>query len=1404
MLTDLKYKLDLTGTLPENRKTQTFDVGADGKRVFASKLGPFFTDNCRLASKMNPTVPLVRGTDFEVLYFYPEISKKAKGAEIGAFIIFNETVPDGQVDFVANHVGGPFVNQYELLVKVIEDLQLDSREVEFSRIEGFPGVLEAASHLQDIGDIFGFEYITSMLSELVSVISQGSTAQASAILTQLSVIEDNLRNAIEAHTDAEGNVHKLTAHQVGTYDSTQLDLFFNEIRASISTVSEMIAAQAEELAGIAIKIISIEDLFKQHVAVLTSIREDMTQYDEQMGQINEMLSQFTLDLEKLKGELETTKVSLQQNWNDHTALQRGIDNNTSGLSNANLILADHEVRIVNLEELFDILDEKFDEFKDYANIRLEGLDYRVTQLEINGGGSGNTDPGVIKKYDFGIDINAKDTYAPGTYPITVDNIADFNLDKIKGIVHELTRSGVRFYSDELDGERMYFDILEISYGGSGDVGFFQTLKVRAGHELDTARAYFDYGHAAKFPLALEFDNTGMVRDNAVDEDVTINFSKVRLYGKRPRPLEYYLNLPSTIEFLAGEDNTALSVAVANATKYVWERGGNDIANSNDDDYHIGLLGPAGTTATFKVTAFNDDGESLASNNCVVRNYASVPSGKYGYDAAATIVFEPKARTGNYSGNFVDEVIVKSALNGMVRVSPGVYSYTDGAGEAVFRVTNVTYNGEGKFVSATIVPELLGIHSWNIGDGKSYAHACLVNNLEPKTVADKTTAVMGDSAVTIFIKSNPDLQYTYQDVAGMCIDVELASDFYYTIDGEEFNTHNMMDVGWHKAHQVKGLVDNSTFADGISYDSSTSIISGEFNEEFELQLRIGYLMTMVPELGEGHSRLYIEDIRIVPTNGQSRYSLVLGETNNDYRTDRPTLYGTQTRNYHRLTERPVVNNDVVVNSQNVTATNETFTSNFDYTINARCAIPYTVKWYVGGILKKTEPIDSGYATNRNLAFHAEGLETGANTIEVELIAGTNTETLTGTVNRVNAPSIVTPPQNIYSGKINENINLSCVINAKENVYVDWYQKKSGATDYTRFKRTEYAGQEADRTVSTNFTNTVEGKYDLRVEVVLKADTTVKIADEFACNLIKELTVGGSVNFVGITPKTPSVSVAEFNHIPLVTADVLITNTGVNLSKVLVDGVGVDPTVPKNLVKGQTYRIGVEFPRDNANHTVGFELNPGTINDTDFVKYLGEVTASRQVSSIAYTATPSIVISGDDADSDVFYFEVEHGANFTPSNEVCTFRLVSDEDGVERTGVGKTVQVQADGRSYTCHFDYTFEDPEGGSYSLNDSMTESHIASKPKFSVVSYRRAKNGHLSYTHWFTIRSNVYTTSNVYLGLASDQEGSSLSGKHAGLFVPDKVVEVGYADRQRSFSGLLTAELPDGSSFSVRVSSEI
>lgn len=1379
MLTDLKYKLDLTGVLPENRKTQTFDVGVDGKRVFASKLGPFFTDNCRLASKMNPTVPLTRGTDYEVLYFYPEVSKKAKGAEIGAFIIFNDTVPDGQVDFVANHVGGPFVNQYELLVKVIEDLQLDSREVEFSRIEGFPGVLEAASHLQDIGDIFGFEYIASMLAELVSVISQGGTAQAAAILTQLSVIEENLRNAIEAHSDAEGNVHNATAQQLGTYDSTQLDQFFNEIRASISTASELIAAQTEELAGIAIKIISIEDLFRQHVNVLASIREDMTQYDEQMGQINEMLSQFTLDLQRLKDEFETTKASLQQNWDDHTTLQRNIDNNTQGLSNANLVLSDHEVRIANLEDLFKILDEKFDEFKDYTNIRLEGLDYRVTQLEINGGGSGNPDPGVIKKYDFGIDIAAKDTYAPGTYPITIENIADFDLDKIKGIVHDVTRSGVRFYSNDLDGERMYFDIVEITYGGSGDVGFFQSLKVRAGHELDLSRAYFDYGHSAKFPLALEFDNTGMVRDNAIDTDVSINFSKVRLYGKRPRPLEYHLNLPSSIEFLATENNTTLSVAVANATNYVWARGGNDIANSNDDDYRIGLLGPAGTSATFKVTASNDDGESLASNNCVVRNYATVPAGKYGYDAAATIVFEPKARPGVYSGNAVDDVVVKSALNGMAKVSPGVYSYTDGAGEALFRFSDVTYREDGQFVSATIVPELLGIHSWGLGSANTYVHACLINNLEPKTVADKPTAVVGNEALTIFIKSNPDLQYTYQDVAGMCIDMELASDFYYTIDGVEFNTHNKMGVGWYKAHQVKGLVDNSTFADGVTYNSATSIISGEFNDKFEVQLRISSLSTMVPELGEAHTRLYIEDIRIVPANGQNRYSLVLGETNNDYRTDRPTLYGSQTRNYHRLTDRPVVNNDVVVNSQNVTAANETFTSNFDYTINARCAIPYTVKWYVKNVLKKTEPIDSGYATNRNLTFRAEGLTAGANAVKAELIAGTNTETLTGSVNRVNAPSIVTPPQNVYNGKINENVSLSCVINAKENVYVDWYQKKSGTTNYTRFKRTEYAGQTANRTVSTNFTNTVEGKYDLRVEVVLKADATVKTADNFSCNLIKEITVGGAVNYVGVTPQSTSTSMAEFNYTPTVTAKMTIENTGVNDANVRVDGVSVAPNTVKTYNKGQTYRIGILFPRDGEEYLVAFRMSPGTHNDTTFVKYKGQITGNHHVSSQNYTATPEITTYYGSGTTGVFYFKAMHGANFTPSNEVCTYRIVSNEDGVERTGNGKSVQVQADGRSYTCYFHYTFTDPDGRQYELDDHHTSAYIPDDPRISLVGSSTTHLGSQRYRHTVSVRSTVYQANVAYRFTCS----AGSDGTNRDWVVPDELITFTIENNVSSFT---------------------
>lgn len=893
------YTLDYSGELKENRVKLPITIGVDSKRIFASPLGPFFDDTVSIIDNQNPLTPLTYGADYEFLYFYSKVSKKARGKGISGFVVIKNDSVSTDLSFEANYVGGPYVNQYELLVRVIEDLGLDDREVEYSRIEDTPDVVEAAPHLQDIGDVLGFEYIVSLLSQLVSVVSSGATPELEQLISTLSALETALNNKVKEHTTSTGNVHGATAAQVGAYTTLEIDTFFNGVRELISELTTTVVGQNDNLTILTGKIDAVEKLFTEHTRALAGMREEITNFETDIGEVNETITQLTKSLSTLTNEVATLKTSLEQNWEEQNNIDVRVTKNRNDIDALQLDTGDHGDRIVLLENALSKLSDDFTEFRGYTGAKLDGLDYRVTQLELNNsGGGGEPDPGVIKSYDWGVTLKPADTYPPGIYPITEDNVGEFNLDTLKGIVNGITLVGNKLYNNEGElGDRLYLEFLEITYGGSGDYGYFQKITVRPGHEnTEINNAYFDYGHSSIAPLQLRFDNTGLMRDNLVENDVDIKFSETRLYFKTPRPVSYRLNLVSSLTAYRNQSLT-MAVVTDNAVKHEWFVNNALVPNSDVTTLFINQITSSTSVATVKCKAYDEDGIVLESNTCNITLIAanSVPGGKHLHNVASGIGFKNKCIPGTYVGNEIQKTISYNVPNGL-ELSGDTLLYTSPYGEARVTIGNVIYDADG-LVSATLTPTLSGGFKWAAGNALAYSPAGLINNLAPKTSAELVNKVIGEDH-TVYISEISRVETSHQDVDGLKLDIDL-SNFYFTIkDGaspvEEYNTEFKMTPGWLEITAVKGLLDNTVYTGGVTYDPATGILRGSNNEQFKIMVKIANYTIPIIGSDKVHVRQVIESVRVQPSNPESRLSLVADTDHSVMKDDRITIYGTQTR------------------------------------------------------------------------------------------------------------------------------------------------------------------------------------------------------------------------------------------------------------------------------------------------------------------------------------------------------------------------------------------------------------------------------------------------------------------------------------------------------------------------------
>ncbi|MND22218.1 hypothetical protein D3C81_144660 [compost metagenome] len=217
----VKYPEDPTGINPNNLViNEPHDLGSGRNRAFVPNYGAYFTESMIVKEVATGRV-LTKGTHYIAAQLQQEATL-AMDKEICAVVVITDPTVQDQLLFTYQVVGGVFSTSVSALQKMIEDLDLDERAVEWGAIIGKPTAFPPAPHLHDIGDLYGFEYLVEALDALRNAILIGDEA-AHDELRQYIQYEDGLLRAsiaelkgqFDAHAQDFNNPHKTTKAQVG-------------------------------------------------------------------------------------------------------------------------------------------------------------------------------------------------------------------------------------------------------------------------------------------------------------------------------------------------------------------------------------------------------------------------------------------------------------------------------------------------------------------------------------------------------------------------------------------------------------------------------------------------------------------------------------------------------------------------------------------------------------------------------------------------------------------------------------------------------------------------------------------------------------------------------------------------------------------------------------------------------------------------------------------------------------------------------------------------------------------------------------------------------------------------------------------------------------------------------------
>lgn len=219
-LTPVRYELDITGINPNNKVTaEPHSLSNRSVRAIALEFGLFFADSVQIKDVATDTY--LNNTQFQSVEF--QVFPSARyGKNICGVIIITDPAVSQNVEVTYQVLGGEYTSNSSTIVNMLQNLDLDSRPVNWPLILHKPSGFNPAPHYHDIGDVYGFEYITHALERLRTAILIGDEAAHDELRRYIDQWGQTLNGMINAsgqnisgHTTDTNNPHATTKAQVG-------------------------------------------------------------------------------------------------------------------------------------------------------------------------------------------------------------------------------------------------------------------------------------------------------------------------------------------------------------------------------------------------------------------------------------------------------------------------------------------------------------------------------------------------------------------------------------------------------------------------------------------------------------------------------------------------------------------------------------------------------------------------------------------------------------------------------------------------------------------------------------------------------------------------------------------------------------------------------------------------------------------------------------------------------------------------------------------------------------------------------------------------------------------------------------------------------------------------------------
>jgi hypothetical protein len=300
------YPLDFSGTRKENRVTEKHTLGDEEYRAFSLKNGPFYADDVVIKEE-GSNIPLTPDDDYTCVMHFDDLSKLTPGKDIEGVIVIHNTKVSKNIVVEANIVGGPFAHSAQAIQDAIDELEIDNRNIYWRKVINKPELFTPPPHIHDIGDVYGFEFIISMLVQIGDTLMVGDNVQMTAIRKRLNELEADFRERHRLHLADYNNPHRVTAHQANAYFKEEIDQFLEDIGKTFNDLEPRFKAIQTAFDETHQRIDTLVSTFNNNARQLAANEKRLNRFQKLLADLNRNIDTINDRLNAIDNEIKGLK-----------------------------------------------------------------------------------------------------------------------------------------------------------------------------------------------------------------------------------------------------------------------------------------------------------------------------------------------------------------------------------------------------------------------------------------------------------------------------------------------------------------------------------------------------------------------------------------------------------------------------------------------------------------------------------------------------------------------------------------------------------------------------------------------------------------------------------------------------------------------------------------------------------------------------------------------------------------------------------------------------------------------------------------------------------------------------------------------------------------------------------------